>query len=102
MTVFFYCFREREKVLSLYDHVCGARMTASYFRVGGLSMDIPGRAASTAARSSWTRCPAHTDEYEALLSRNPIWLARTQGVAPLTAKDAVALGATGPRCAARA
>jgi NADH-quinone oxidoreductase subunit D len=41
MTVFFYCFREREKVLSIYDQVCGARMTASYFRVGGLSSDIP-------------------------------------------------------------
>ncbi len=41
MTVFFYCFREREKVLSLYDHVAGSRMTASYFRVGGLSSDIP-------------------------------------------------------------
>jgi NADH-quinone oxidoreductase subunit D len=41
MTVFFYCFREREKVLSIYDMVCGARMTASYFRVGGLAMDIP-------------------------------------------------------------
>ena len=41
MTVFFYCFREREKVLSIYDMVCGARMTASYFRVGGLASDIP-------------------------------------------------------------
>ena len=41
MTVFFYCFREREKVLSIYDQVCGARMTASYFLVGGLASDIP-------------------------------------------------------------
>src|SRR5512139_2954233 len=41
MTVFFYCLREREKVLSIYEQVCGARMTASYIRVGGLAMDIP-------------------------------------------------------------
>jgi len=95
MTVFFYCWREREGFLVLQDMVCGARMTASYFRVGGLSMDIP---------EGWLdRCqkyvdemPAHIDEYERLLSRNPIWMARTKEVAPLSAKDAIALGATGP------
>ena len=95
MTVFFYCWREREGFLALQDMVCGARMTASYFRVGGLSMDIP---------EGWLdRCqafvdamPAHIDEYEQLLSRNPIWMARTKEVAPLSAKDAIALGATGP------
>jgi len=95
MTVFFYCWREREGFLTLQDMVCGARMTASYFRVGGLSMDIP---------AGWLdRCqtfvdemPAHIDEYEQLLSKNPIWMARTKGVAPLSAKDAIALGATGP------
>jgi NADH-quinone oxidoreductase subunit D len=95
MTVFFYCWREREGFLTLQDMVCGARMTASYFRVGGLSMDIP---------DGWLdRCqtfvdemPAHIDEYERLLSKNPIWMARTKGVAPISAKDAIALGATGP------
>ncbi|HEY6867075.1 MAG TPA: NADH dehydrogenase (quinone) subunit D [Candidatus Eisenbacteria bacterium] len=95
MTVFFYCWRERETFLSIQDMVCGARMTASYFRVGGLSVDIP---------EGWLdRCqafvdamPAHIDEYEDLLSKNPIWLARTRDVAPLSAKDAIALGATGP------
>ncbi len=95
MTVFFYCWREREGFLTLQDMVCGARMTASYFRVGGLSMDIP---------EGWLdRCqafvdamPAHIDEYEQLLSKNPIWMGRTKEVAPLSAKDAIALGATGP------
>ena len=95
MTVFFYCWREREGFLVLQDMVCGARMTASYFRVGGLSMDIP---------EGWLdRCqafvdamPAHIDEYERLLSKNPIWMARTKEVAPLSAQDAIALGATGP------
>ena len=95
LTVFWYCFREREKVLSIYDMVCGARMTASYFRVGGLAMDIP--------EGFLERCekfvremPAHIDEYESLLTKNPIWLARTKGVAPLSAEDAIAWGVTGP------
>ncbi|HYM81637.1 MAG TPA: NADH dehydrogenase (quinone) subunit D [Candidatus Limnocylindria bacterium] len=95
MTVFFYCFREREKVLSIYDMVCGARMTASYFRVGGLAMDIP-EGLLDKCQKFVDEMPAHVDEYEALLSQNPIWLARTKGVAPLSAKDALALGATGP------
>ncbi len=95
LTVFWYTFREREKVLSIYDMVAGARMTSSYFRVGGLSMDIP--------EGFLARCekfvdemPAHIDEYEKLLSKNPIWLARTKGVAPLSAKDAIAWAVTGP------
>lgn len=95
LTVFWYTFREREKVLSIYDHVAGARMTSSYFRVGGLSRDIP--------EGFLARCekfvdemPAHIDEYESLLTRNPIWLARTQGVALISGKDAVAWGVTGP------
>jgi NADH-quinone oxidoreductase subunit D len=95
MTVFFYCFREREKVLSIYDMVCGARMTASYFRVGGLASDIPDGLVAK-CRKFVDEMPAHVDEYEALLSKNPIWLARTEGVAPLSAADALALGATGP------
>src|SRR5499427_4882041 len=73
----------------------GARMTASYFRVGGLAMDIP--------EGFLERCekfvremPAHIDEYESLLTKNPIWLARTKDVAPISAADAIAWGVTGP------
>ncbi len=95
MTVFFYCFREREKVLSIYDQVCGARMTASYFRVGGLAMDIP-EGLLDRCQTFVDEMPAHADEYEKLLSKNPIWLARLKGVAPISAKEAIALGATGP------
>jgi NADH-quinone oxidoreductase subunit D len=95
MTVFWYTFREREKVLSIYDQVCGARMTASYFRVGGLASDIPAGLLDRCQRFV-DEMPAHVDEYEKLLTRNPIWLARTRDVAPLSAKDAVALGASGP------
>jgi NADH-quinone oxidoreductase subunit D len=95
MTVFWYCFREREKVLSIYDQVCGARMTASYFRVGGLAMDIPAGLLDRCQKFV-DEMPAHVDEYETLLSKNPIWLARTKGVGLLSARDAVALGVTGP------
>ena len=95
MTVFFYCWREREKVLSIHDMVCGARMTASYFRVGGLAMDIP-EGLLERCQKFVDEMPAHVDEYERLLSKNPIWMARTREVAPLSARDAVALGATGP------
>jgi NADH-quinone oxidoreductase subunit D len=95
MTVFWYTFREREKVLSIYDQVCGARMTASYFRVGGLASDIPAGLLDRCQRFV-DEMPEHVDEYEKLLTHNPIWLARTRGVAPLSARDAVALGASGP------
>jgi len=95
MTVFFYCFREREKVLSIYDHVSGQRMMSSYIRVGGLVMDIP-EGLLDRCQKFVDEMPAHIDEYEKLLTRNPIWLARTVGVAPLTAAQAIGLGATGP------
>src|SRR5512145_2493292 len=75
-----YCFREREKVLSIYDMVAGARMTASYFRVGGLAMDIP-EGLLDRCEKFVDEMPAHIDEYEALLTKNPIWIARTKGVA---------------------
>ncbi|MFI5371103.1 MAG: NADH dehydrogenase (quinone) subunit D [Candidatus Eisenbacteria bacterium] len=95
MTVFFYAFREREKVLTLYDLVSGARMTASFIRVGGLARDIP-EGFLDRCQKFVDEMPAHADEYEKLLSKNPIWLARLKDVAPLSARDAIALGATGP------
>jgi len=95
LTVFWYCFREREKVLSIYDMVCGARMTASYFRVGGLAMDIPDGFLARCEKFV-DEMPKHVNEYEALLTKNPIWIARTRDVAPLSAADAVAWGVTGP------
>jgi NADH-quinone oxidoreductase subunit D len=95
LTVFWYCFREREKVLSIYDMVCGARMTASYFRVGGLAMDIPAGFLERCEKFV-DEMPAHIDEYESLLTKNPIWIARTKDVAPLSAADALAWGVTGP------
>ena len=95
MTVFFYCFRERELILAMYEMVCGARLTASYFRVGGLALDIPPELPPF-AKKFLDEMPAHVDEYERLLTANPIWLARTKGVAHLSAEVAVDLGVTGP------
>ncbi len=95
MTMFFYCFREREQILAMYDQVCGARLTATYFRVGGLAQDLP-EGFLERAEKFVDSLPGHFAEYEKLLTGNPIWLARTKGVAVLTKEQAIALGATGP------
>jgi NADH-quinone oxidoreductase subunit D len=72
MTVFLYCFREREDVLRLFEAVSGQRMMTSYFRIGGLALDR--RSASwIASRNFAERFPADIDEYESLLTNNPIW-----------------------------
>ena len=95
MSMFFYTFREREQILAMYDQVCGARMTATYFRVGGLAQDLPADFLQRVSRFLDTM-PGHFAEYENLLTGNAIWLARTKGVAPLSKADALALGVTGP------
>jgi NADH-quinone oxidoreductase subunit D len=95
MSMFFYCFREREQILAMYDQVCGARLTATYFRVGGLAQDLP-EGFLERAQKFLDSLPGHFVEYEKLLTGNPIWLARTKGVAVLTKEQAIALGATGP------
>jgi len=95
MTVFLYCFREREEVLRLFEAVSGQRMMTSYFRVGGVALEPPldffGRVKKFA-----DAFPSRVDEYEGLLTRNPIWTMRTKGVARMSAEDAIALGASGP------
>jgi NADH-quinone oxidoreductase subunit D len=95
MTVFLYCFREREEVLKLFEAISGQRMMTSYFRVGGLSLEPPlgffDRVRKFAGYFS-----SKVDEYENLLTGNPIWMMRTKGVARMTAEDAIALGASGP------
>jgi len=95
MTVFLYCFREREDVLRLFEAISGQRMMTSYFRVGGVALDAPldffGRVKKFA-----DTFPSKVDEYEGLLTGNPIWQMRTKGVAKISAEDAIALGASGP------
>ena len=95
MTVFLYCFREREEILRLFEAVSGQRMMTSYFRIGGIAIEPPldffGR-----VKTFIDAFPEHIDEYENLLTQNPIFVMRTKGVAHLTKEDALALTATGP------
>ena len=95
MTVFLYCFREREEVLKMFEMISGQRMMTSYFRVGGVALEPP-LGFFDRVRHFAGYFPSKVDEYENLLTGNPIWGMRTKGVARMTAEDAIALGATGP------
>lgn len=95
MTVFLYCFREREDILRLFEMVSGQRMMTSYFRIGGLALEPP-LGFFDKARDFARRFPERIDQYENLLTENPIWTMRTKGVATLSTEDAIALGASGP------
>ncbi len=94
-SVMLYCFREREEILKLFEMVSGQRMMTSYFRIGGLALEPP---PGWLDRVRWIveMLPARIDEYEALLTRNRIWLMRTQGIGVISAADAIALGVSGP------
>ena len=94
MTVFLYCFREREDILRLFEMVSGQRMMTSYFRVGGLALEVPLGFFERVQRFI-DAFPGHIDEYEDLLTENPIWTGRTKGVGKITYEDAIALGLTG-------
>jgi NADH-quinone oxidoreductase subunit D len=95
LTVFLYCFREREDVLRLFEAASGQRMMTSYFRIGGIALEPP-LDFFDRVRKFADGFAAKVDEYENLLTNNPIWGLRTKGVAVITAEDAVALGASGP------
>lgn len=95
MTVFLYAFREREQVMSIYEKISGARMTSSYFRVGGLSRDTY-NGFEADVRKVVDEFPGYFDTYEGLLTKNTIWLQRTVGNGVITAEDAVDYGITGP------
>jgi len=95
ISMFWYCFRERDLVLDLSELVTGARMHTRYFQAGGLAEDIP-RGFYPECRKFCDWMPHAIDDYESLLSRNEIWLERTKGVGLLSADDAIALGQTGP------
>ncbi len=94
MTVFLYCFREREYILDIYEMCGGQRMMASYFRPGGLWRDIPEEFVP-AVRHFLDFFPARLADYEALLKENPIFLGRTKGVGVISAEEAVGLGLSG-------
>jgi len=95
MSVFLYCFREREDLLRIFKMVSGQRMITSYFRVGGLALEPP-LGFFDRVKHFVDRFPEKVDEYEGLLTSNPIWVERTKNVAYLSPEDGMALGATGP------
>jgi NADH-quinone oxidoreductase subunit D len=120
MTVFLYCFREREDLLDCYEAVSGTRMHATYYRPGGVYRDLPDSMPKYQP-SKWhteqqvkemnrnregslldfiedftNRFPGYIDEYETLLTENRIWKQRTVDIGVISPKDALALGFTGP------
>jgi NADH-quinone oxidoreductase subunit D len=95
ISLFWYCFDDRDGLLDLFELVGGTRMHTRYFQVGGLAEDIPA-GFTEEARKFCDVMPKSVDEYEALLDRNAIWLERTKGIGLLSADDALALAQSGP------
>jgi NADH-quinone oxidoreductase subunit D len=95
ISMFWYCFRERDRILDLFELVAGFRMHTRYFQVGGLAEDVP--------PGFWDECekfvevmPKAVDDYESLVNGSEIWKERTKGVGLLSTDDAIALGQSGP------
>jgi len=95
ITPFLYCFREREMILDLIEMTCGQRMTFNYMRVGGVSRDLP-KEFIPKAREFVKYFKPRVDEYEAILTQNPLFLGRTKGVGILDQKTAIDYSVTGP------
>ena len=95
LTVFLYCFREREDILRIFENVAGQRMMTSYFRIGGLSLEPP-LDFYKQVQDFLDIMPGRIQQYENLLTGNPIWMQRLKGVGYLSPEDAIALGVTGP------
>jgi NADH-quinone oxidoreductase subunit D len=95
MSVFLYCFREREDILRIFEMYSGQRMMTSYFRIGGLALEPP-RGWQKRVKDFIDVFPSRVDEYEELLTNNRIWIGRTKGVGFITLEDMLDLGITGP------
>jgi NADH-quinone oxidoreductase subunit D len=95
MSVFLYCFREREMILDIKEMVSGARMMTTYIRPGGLWRDVPVEFES-AVRDFLKLFPGRIDEYESLLTKNPLFLERTKKIGVLPPDQAIRWGVTGP------
>jgi NADH-quinone oxidoreductase subunit D len=95
MTVFLYCFRDREWLLSIFEKLCGARLTHSYVRVGGVRLDFTQEVIDELRRFT-EEFPQRILDYETLIDVNRIWLKRTRDVAVVDAETAINLGLTGP------
>jgi NADH-quinone oxidoreductase subunit D len=95
MSVFLYCFREREEILRIFEMFSGQRMMTSYIRIGGLALPPP-RGWQQRVKKFIDVFPSRVDEYEELLTANRIWIARTRGVGFISVEDMLDLGVTGP------
>jgi NADH-quinone oxidoreductase subunit D len=95
LTVFLYTFREREDILNIFEQVSGQRMMTSYFRIGGLALDPP-LGFFDSVQSFIKILPEKIDEYENLLTGNPIFINRLKNVGYLSPENAIAFGVTGP------
>jgi NADH-quinone oxidoreductase subunit D len=95
MSVFLYCFREREEILKIFEMFAGQRMMTSYIRIGGVALQPPAGWRPRLERFL-KQMPSRVDEYETLLTENRIWMGRTKNIGYITAEDAVALSMTGP------
>lgn len=93
--LFFYCFRERDKILDLVEESAGVRLNPSYFRIGGIMRDLP-PGFEDHVRAFIREFPAWVKNYRTLLDRNPIWLDRLRGVARLDRETCEKYGVTGP------
>ncbi len=95
ISVMLYGFREREAILDIFEAATGLRMNHAYVRIGGVVMDLP-EGGVERIHELLRMIPGRIDEYDRLLTKNPIWLQRNVGIGPLSAEDALALGITGP------
>src|SRR5512136_1794384 len=95
MSMFLYCFREREQILDILELCSGQRMMTTYIRPGGLWRDVPVEF-EAAVRNILKTFPKRIDQYEALLVRNPLMLDRTLGIGKLTGEECLNFGVTGP------
>jgi NADH-quinone oxidoreductase subunit D len=95
MTVFIYVFREREKILDMFECATGQRMTSSWIRIGGIRADFP-EEFFTLAQEFVDTFETYVDQYETLLTNNRIWRMRTIGIGMLSAEDAQDFGTSGP------
>jgi len=95
MSVFFYCFRHREKILNLIEAASGGRMTPSYFRIGGLMMDLPA-GFDRRCKQFLDDFPEGLSTFDTLVTGNTLWQSRTRGIGVISAEDAIDWGLTGP------
>ncbi len=95
MSLLMYATRERERILDLFEMVCGARLTLSYIRIGGVWKDLP-PAFTEHLRDFLRVMPGYIDDYEAMLTESPIWQERLEGIGVLSREDVINMGITGP------